>query len=276
MDDKLLTELLKNKKEADWLEFKQKFEIYDAKGKLVPQQRDELIKDVLGLANGNSYIVRKTKYLIIGADNSKFDDNGPRVLHDVNYGFPTQSEIVKLLNSACTPAIVGLECEVYPYKGVNLVIITIHPTFDIHETIRELTASSQFNKHAVFMRQDEHTVLASVREGIEIQERKQTYRHEVANPSAAWLGALVGGLVTFLLWDAESKINQTNPVLSGTAVFLAIVTVGSVLGWEIGWVVQQFNSTRYDWRYWTNRKRVGFVLFMLLLFVTMYFWQIRK
>jgi hypothetical protein len=49
----------------------------------------------------------------------------------VDYGFPTQSEIVKCLNSACAPAIVGLEIDACQFNGVNLFVITIPPTFDI-------------------------------------------------------------------------------------------------------------------------------------------------
>lgn len=61
------------------------------------QACDELLKDILGLANGNSHFIRKTKYLIIGADNENFDEKGMRVLHDVDYKIPEQSDLVKWL-----------------------------------------------------------------------------------------------------------------------------------------------------------------------------------
>jgi hypothetical protein len=275
MDDKLLKELLNNKKEEDRLEFKQRLEIYQSDGKISDFKRDEMIKDILGLANGNSHIIRETKYLIVGADNSKFDDNGIRALHDVSYGVPAQSEIIKWLNSACSPAIVGLECDIYPFNGVNLFIIVIPPTFDIHETTRELNASGHFNKYTVFMRQDEHTVPASVRDGITIQRLKHLHRQEVANPSAGWLGAVIGGIVTLLLWGGESKITQTNSNLSISAIRIVAGSIGAFLGAEIGWLVQEFNSTRYAWRYWTNWKRLGFVVSMFILGTIIYFWQFK-
>jgi len=63
MDEKLLTKLLSERTEKDWLEFKSKFKLYKSDGALVEMQKDEFIKDILGLANGNSHIIRKTKYL---------------------------------------------------------------------------------------------------------------------------------------------------------------------------------------------------------------------
>lgn len=60
MDEKMLRSLLREKNETDWLDFKRKWKLYDANGTLNTDERDELIKDVLGLANGNSRIVRKT------------------------------------------------------------------------------------------------------------------------------------------------------------------------------------------------------------------------
>lgn len=275
MDDKLLVKLLTSKKELDWLEFKQKWEIYDAKGKVVPHQRDEFIKDILGLANGNSHIVRETNYLIIGADNKKFDDNGRRLLYNVDYGVPTQSELATWLRDTCSPAIVGLKCECYPFDGFNLFIVTIHATFDLHETTRELNGSGHFQKHTVFMRQDEHTVPASVRDGITIQERKHQYRQEVANPPSEWLGALVGGIVTLLLWGAESKVIQSDPGVSRSALGVIAVLAGAFLGSQIGSFTQEIDETRYSWRYWTNKKRAQFALLLLAIGAAVYFLFLR-
>lgn len=182
MDEKQLQKLLRETKEQDWFDFKAKLKLYQSDGKLVDKQRDELIKDILGLANGNSHIIRKNKYLIIGVDNEKFDENGYRVLYDVDYIVPSQSDIARWLSSACSPRIVGLVCHRIPIQGVNLFVITIPPTFDLYETTRELNASSHFNKYTVFMRQDENTVPASVRDGITIQQLKHLYRQEAKIP----------------------------------------------------------------------------------------------
>jgi hypothetical protein len=61
MEEKLLRKLLHETKEEDWFDFKSIIKLYQSDGKLVEKQRDELLKDILGLANGNSHITRKTR-----------------------------------------------------------------------------------------------------------------------------------------------------------------------------------------------------------------------
>lgn len=98
-DQKQIQKLLRMIDEQDWLEFKRELKLFTVDGKVAEKARDEFIKDILGLANGNSHTIRKTKYLIVGADNHAFDENKERVRHPVNYRLPTQSEIAKWLNS---------------------------------------------------------------------------------------------------------------------------------------------------------------------------------
>jgi len=189
MDEKLLKKLLHEPKEQSWFDFKGSLKLYQSDGKLVEKQRDEFLKDILGLANGNSHIIRKTKYLIIGADDKKFDAEGCRILHHVDYRIPSHSDISKWLASVCRLAVVGLESEIVTLEECNLFVITIPPTFHLHETIRELKASGgTFQKHTVFMRQDENTVPASIEEGLTIKHLKQLHRQEIVNPSANWIG----------------------------------------------------------------------------------------
>jgi hypothetical protein len=161
MDETFLRKLLSYRKEEDWFDFKQKMNLYQSDGKVNEKQRDELIKDILGMVNGNTHIIRKTKYLIVGVANDEFDEKGMRILHAVNYTVPTPGDINKWVNNACDHAVTGIECETILVDDVNLFIITLPSTFDVHETIRELNASSHFNKHTVFMRQNENTVPAS-------------------------------------------------------------------------------------------------------------------
>jgi hypothetical protein len=65
MKEDSLSKLLHEPKEKDWFDFKSTLKLYQSDGKLVERQRDELLKDILGLANGNSHIIRKTKYLLV-------------------------------------------------------------------------------------------------------------------------------------------------------------------------------------------------------------------
>lgn len=275
MDEKILKRILHERKEQDWFDFKRKLEIYQSDGKLVDKQRDELIKDILGLANGNSHIVRKSKYLIIGADNLEFDVNGMRVLYNVDYKVPSQSELMKWLASACAPVIVGLECEMVPFQDINLFVITVPPTFDLHETIRELNASGgHFQKHVVFMRQDEHTVPASVRDGAAIQQRKHLHRQEISNPSAVWIGAISGAIVALIIGGAKITISQTDLSASGWFIQLLFVVLGAFFGGSTGFFSKQWNETRYDWRYMRMWQRVA--LGVLLLVSTLILSQLFK
>ena len=271
MNEELLKKLLREPKEQDRFDFKASLKLYQSDGKLVEQQRDELVKDILGLANGNSHIIRKTKYLIIGADDKKFDINGIRVLYDVDYKVTSQSELAKWLSSACAPAVVGFQCELVRYKNINLFVITIPPTFDLHETTRELKASGgHFNKYTVFMRQDEHTVPASVRDGITIQRLKHLYRQEIANPSSVWLGILVGGIVAFLIGGAKIESTQANLPSSSILLQIIFVVLGIFFGGAIGWFILRMNETRYDWRYMSVKQRIALLVLALILLIVFF------
>ncbi|MEW6028375.1 MAG: helix-turn-helix domain-containing protein [Chloroflexota bacterium] len=271
MDEKLLRSLLRQKDEMDWFDFKRKWKLYDSNDALNTEERDELIKDILGFANGNSGIVRKTKYLVIGADDKQFDENGSRVTYSVDYRVPSQSDITKWVNAACNPSVVGIECDFATIDDKKLYVITIPPTFDLHETIRELNAKKKFSKFAVFMRQDEHTVLASVRDGIIIQQLKAVFRQEIANPPAILFGAIIGATIAVMFYGAGYSATG---MLEGTLRVLAkslVAIIGAGLGAEAGWIFREWNTLRYDWRYWSRQKKAKVVIAITITFVIIAF-----
>lgn len=271
-DEKQIQKMLRMTDEQDWLEFKREMKLFTADGKVAEKPRDEFIKDILGLANGNSHTIRKTKYLIVGADNKTFDENKERVRHPVDYRLPTQSEIAKWLNSACTPAVVGLECEKICFKGDWLFVVKIQPTFDLHETARVLiTPSATYPEHTVFMRQDEHIFTASVRDGITIQQLKHLHRQEVTNPPALWIGAIAGGVVGFI--TGQAKIRATLEAVPGQESWLLpfLVVLGVFFGLSIGYFARSFNETLYDWRYMTRRQRFALVALLVIFFMVYWF-----
>lgn len=272
MDEKLLKKLLRKTSEQDWLEFKAKLKLYQSDGKPAEQAKDEFIKDILGLANGNSHIIRRTKYLIVGADNNEFTEDGERVLINVNYKVPSQSDIAIWLKNASAPAIVGLECELITYKNTQLFVITIPPTFDLHETTRDLiTPNGKFHKYTVFMRQDEHVIPASVRDGITIQQLKHLFRQEIANPSACWLGIIIGGIVGFIISQAKVRSVQITYTISDNVMQAILTIIGIFFGASTGWILKRFNETRYDWRYMTSWERLVLVVLTLVLFSGIFF-----
>lgn len=269
IDEKTIEKWLRMKSEQDWLEFKAEWKLYQADGKLVEIQRDEFIKDILGLANGNSNTIRKTKYLIVGADDVKLD-NGERVVCNVDYKVPTSKDISTWLNSACTPAVVGLNCELVSYKSATLFIITIPPTFDLHETIRPLKAKGSFHENTVFMRQGEHTVTASVRDGITIQQLKHLHREEIANPSSAWIGAVVGGFVSFITGQAKIRSTQINLPVNEGMILAVMVVFGIVFGLCTGLVARWYQETRYDWRFMPRKQKIATASFVVILCLVAY------
>jgi hypothetical protein len=261
--EKWLEELLKMPVETDWLEFKSEYKLFTKEGKVAEKQRDEFIKDILGLTNGNCHTIRKNKYLIIGVDDSILENN-ERVLHPINYRLPTQSEISRWLKNACDPVIVGIECEKVAYKNGETFVIKIPPSFDLHETKRNLDASSgYFREYSIFMRQDENTVLASVHDGITIEQRKHLFRQEIANPPALLIGVITGGFVAFIIGRANIKtVFQTIPI-SETNLLVIFTLLGIFFGGSLGWIIRQLTEVRYTWRYMTTKQKV--ILFSLCI-----------
>ena len=275
LGEQQLQKMLRLSDEQDWLEFKSELKLFQADGKVAEKARDEFIKDILGLANGNSHTIRKTKYLIVGADNKLFDGNNERVRHTVNYRVPTQSEMATWLKNASTPAVVGLECEMVIYKGDCLFVITIPPTFDLHETTRVLNSSGgTYREHTVFMRQDEHIIPASVRDGITIQQLKHLHRQEVTNPSSTWIGAIVGATVLFIFGGANINSNQAITPSSLLTLKIVLCVFGTIFGAGIGWAVRMFNDTRYEFRYLKFKHRIILLTVIFVVMVIAYFIQV--
>lgn len=262
-NEKWIEELVNQPNETDWLEFKSEYKLFTTGGKLVEKQRDEFLKDILGLANGNCHTIRKYKYLIIGIDDSTVENN-ERVLHPIDYRLPTQSEISRWLKNACEPAIVGIECEKVAYKNGVTFVIRIPPSFDLHETKRDLDASSgYFREHSIFMRQDENTVLASVHDGITIEQRKHLFRQEIANPPALLIGIIAGGFVAFIIGRANIKtVFQTIPI-SENNLLVIFILLGLFFGGSLGWIIRQLTEVRYTWHYMTTKQKV--ILFFLCI-----------
>lgn len=272
MDHKFLTRLLRRRKEEDWLEFKSQLRLYDAGENLIRQQRDELLKDLIGLANGNSRIIRRTKYLIVGADDQACDQGGVRILHTVDYKTPSQSQLAQWLSTVCSPAIVGIECEEVAFRNNRLLVISVPPTFELHETTQPLLARGRFNKHTVFMRQDEHTVTASVRDGIGIQELKHLHRHQVRNPSVIWLGAVIGALSALGAREVSVNASRSDLFVPEDLFLVLLGGIGAFSGASIGFIASELRLRSYEWRFMTKWERVAFSLMVIIALVLCILW----
>jgi hypothetical protein len=89
--------------------------------------RDECVKDIVALANGNISIVGETAHLILGVDN-EVDSVGQRTYHDVGVAIHLgtwRDRLVDILRSACTPPISNVSCEIISIGTARLVVLTL-------------------------------------------------------------------------------------------------------------------------------------------------------
>ncbi|HOT92452.1 MAG TPA: putative DNA binding domain-containing protein [Anaerolineae bacterium] len=140
-----LQELL-SKKEGLKLDFKQEYKLYDVPpantdkrmwDDYVRGQWDELIKDVIALANGNVGTAGQDGLLIIGVDD-ELPPSGTRQIYDTSQLKITEQQVLAKVNSACDPPIPNLTCERIEVVGKQVVVITIHSSPYFYETSRQL------------------------------------------------------------------------------------------------------------------------------------------
>lgn len=268
ISEKDLITLLKSKEEKDTYDFKRELNVYDkSTGKKIDPPSDELIKDILGFANGNSRTIKKFKYIIIGACDKEVDSDGMRKLVDVSYKVPEENELIKWVNGACSPAVVGIETEFFEIKNTKIYVIAIPPTFELHETTKDLK-NGKYLQHTVFMRQGEHIRPASVRDGTIIQQLKLQYRNEVINPSAPKFGAGIAAVVGVLFWNSASK-NVNLQSLEGLLLQLVIVITAAIMGAIFGGCYTAFSTTRYEWPYMSKLEK-GRAVFIVVFSIAMY------
>lgn len=200
-----LKKLLSNPESAT-LDFKRQIYLVDSENTDAKKRhRDELIKDVLALINGNTFTAGEIAYLVIGASNKK-DTTEKRKLFDVTGHNITAQRILNWVNSACEPAVEDIVCEDIDIDGVTLLVITIPPSPHIHETIRELKPKSgKFSKYTVFVRHNEDNRIASAKERETLLQVKSYRFSERKNPPAILFGLFVGGVSGGVLSYSLSK-----------------------------------------------------------------------
>jgi len=258
-------EILTMTHETDCVEFKRELNLFVNEKRIDKSKRDEFIKDILGLTNGNCYNIRFTKYLIIGVDNNK-EDIKERFIHPIDYKLPSQSEISTWLKGACTPIITGIEIKEFKYQNKKLFVISIPPSFDLHETTRELiTSKATFQKYTVFMRQDEHTTPASVSDGITIQQRKHLFRQEVKNLPTPMIGILIGGIVAFIIGKTNIEFVLKSMNVQKNFLLGLLTILGIFFGYSISWISQQFLMASYDWRYFSSKQKIYSIMLSVLM-----------
>lgn len=252
MDTKTLLELLR-KKESSTLEFKQELYLLNDKNpETKKRQKNELIKDVLALANGNSITAGDKAYLIIGADND-FNSNGERNLYDVGEHSITSKQILDIVNNACEPALEDIICEQHRVHDKRILLIIVPPTPHLHETIFRLeTPSTTYSEHTAFVRHNEGVAIASQRERDSIIQLKRFRFSESSNPPADIFGAIIGGsmggLMAYTVSSNYEKITHYDSVTkkNKSLGFVGLIT-GGIVGGSIGSSYKNFYQIRSGW-----------------------------
>ena len=150
MTPKKLRELL-SQEEGAKLEFKREmYKLFhnENRRKENNSQWNELIKDVISLANGNIGSAEKFGYLIIGVSDGPKES---RELYDVDLSGFDKKTLAARLKSICDPAFEGLECESISYEGKNLFVIAISPRPFVYKLKKTLL---QFSPPNVIIRRE--------------------------------------------------------------------------------------------------------------------------
>lgn len=167
------------------LDFKRKLHAINAGDKKFQEKQwNELVKDILALANGNLGTTNQPGYLIIGVAD-KLNQSGSRDLYDIGDTHLSEKQLLQRINTVCTPPLPNLFCDVIRLQEKKLLVITIPPTPYLHETIRPLvTPHTTYHENSVFIRRKEDIGLASTEERKAILAEKQhrlnreTKRHD--------------------------------------------------------------------------------------------------
>lgn len=231
--------------ESPTLEFKgEMLRIFDEDGKVKERQRDELIKDLLSLANGSASTAGETAYLIIGAENKRNPD-GTRELHDIQGRLPEADDLRKMVNAACTPSIERIFCETREVYGKQLFVISIPPSLYLHETTRDLKASKNYLKHIVFVRHNEGIEIASAKDREAIAHMKKVYFTRIQSVPPGKFGALLGAVLLGWAGAMLDKERFTRNERIGRAT--GGVIVGVIIGGSLGRLYKNFVDIRVDW-----------------------------
>lgn len=177
MDADKLRELIQQREpENIKLDFKQKLhEINHPDKEIRARHWNELIKDVLALANGNIGTAQQTGYLVIGVAD-KLNQHGTRDLYDVGDITLSENEILTNVNRVCLPKLHDIFCKTIFLDGKRILIVEIPPSPHLHETIRALTMSNgktTYPENTVFIRRKADIGQASTSERQAILAEKQ-------------------------------------------------------------------------------------------------------
>lgn len=250
--------------ESPILDFKREVHRIDDENQNVRKQAtDELIRDVLALANANTVFAGEIAHLVLGAADEK-DSMGKRELFDVGEHRLSASRILDLVNSACDPKIENLSCEEVIEDGKCLLLITIYPTPYIHETNRRLQpkADKVFSERTAFLRREQKIGVATQKERETIIQIKRFRFDQKRNPPGVPFGVLLGGFVGSTLGYGITKNYNKLPKTPATPAASGVAggLFGAIIGWSSAATYKDFYEIRAYWHKIPKHLRVPGVI----------------
>lgn len=269
MDQQEALKLL-SRPESETLEFKREgYLLNHGDRKVKSRQRDEMIKDILALANGSTITAGETAYLIIGADEI-ISENSQQTLYDIGDYQLDSTRILNIVNAACEPAIESITSETVEINGKMLLFVTIPPTPHLHETTRMLVPKSgRFHEYSVFVRQGEGIHLASQKERETILRMKRFHFEKNRRPPPVLFGLGIGGFIgsvmLYVRFDNADKASNLQDTLVGRIVagFTGLF-VGGFLGGTIGNMYRDWYEIRSGWHNVPKQMRLPLIVTSLL------------
>ncbi|MBD1821826.1 putative DNA binding domain-containing protein [Cyanobacteria bacterium FACHB-DQ100] len=180
MDETQLRKLLNQPNETVKLEFKS--EMYKLEGQRSKLSWNELVKDIIALANGNLGTANEYGYLIIGAENTPKD--GIRGTNDVGDIKIKDRQILQKINEFCDKYFQALSCDTVILDGKRIFVISIPPSDYLYELKKPLTVKTdggtkEFSKGSILLRgfDGEEIYKANDEERWRIREEKEN-RHK--------------------------------------------------------------------------------------------------
>lgn len=213
MKKKELEHLLRQP-ESGSLDFKREMHhVFHEKDNVRNWQQNELVRDVLSLANGNTHTVGESAYLIIGIEENEQDPTQHR-LHPVSTFELSAKQILDWVNAYADPPLEDLQAEFVTYNETQLYIITIFPSVHVHRLKRDLQTGKTKNypENSIFIRINDQIRNASVTQAQALGKAKKQAAAVSRYIHPVWgLGIVVAILFGSMDWlniSAESENTQ--------------------------------------------------------------------
>lgn len=247
--------------EGPTLEFKQTFYLQARDGEAKRRMKDEFIKDVLSLANGNVYTAGEEAHLIIGVSDLRGSD-GKRELYDMGDNWLKPEDLLQTVNSACQPPLRSLTCETILLEGKSIIVITIPFSPHVHETTRPLDVADGkgYSEYVVFTRQGSSVRVASSKERTTLQDIKRIRYEALKNAPPALLGAGIGAIIGGPITKKLAEEKDLNPLVGwglGTVFF-------GLLGASLGKAYSDVLEIRLNWKTLSARQKTMAIIITIM------------